>query len=122
VGDKFYITYQKMKEIGPIPRRLRFFRPGHPKCDRADFPKKLKCLITFCQRIILIRHPKFCKDFAERDGRDRDSKNIFLRDGNGIYGTAAHLSSSTAFSKSKNVPGIPQNVSNLSARCIEVIP
>ena len=27
---RFYITYQKMKEIGPIPRKLRFFRPGHP--------------------------------------------------------------------------------------------
>jgi len=22
-----------MKEIGPIPRKLRFFRPGHPTSD-----------------------------------------------------------------------------------------
>ena len=24
---RFYITYQKIKEIGPIPRKLRFLRP-----------------------------------------------------------------------------------------------
>ena len=30
---RFYITYQIMKEIGPIPRMLRFFRPGHPRSE-----------------------------------------------------------------------------------------
>ena len=32
---RFYITYQKMKEIGPIPRKLWPFEstPGHPTWD-----------------------------------------------------------------------------------------
>ena len=39
-------TYQKMKEIAPIPRKLRFFRPGHPTGDRLETLKMRTKLVT----------------------------------------------------------------------------
>jgi len=44
---RFYITYQKMKEIGPIPRKLRLFWPGHPS---RDFCTKIISGAKFCTK------------------------------------------------------------------------
>ena len=58
---RFYITYQKIIEIGPIPRKLRLFRPGH---SSTELPEKSQKMVLFLFRLKNIR--KVCFNILHR--------------------------------------------------------
>ena len=60
-----------MKEIGPIPRKLRFFRSGHPRY----YNNMSHILVTSRKKVLL---SKKTADGSRRPERSAQNTDIFL--------------------------------------------